>query len=168
MKLLLAILLLQAAGIDQAPRAFRIGPGEYRWIPVTVKQTPTEVDCRFTVLEGGPSVHLELLPMREFRLFSRGREHETLAVSPDSKSGAFRRILDERGQYAVLVVNAPNAAPAVVSLEVGTNIDPVPSAISRELTPARRLTVILISFAIFFTTVSWSAVRLLRAVGRSR
>src|SRR5208282_449345 len=86
------ILLLLAT--PQSKQAFRLEPGEWRWIPLTIRQIPTEVDCRFQVLQGNPSVHAELLPMSEFRQFNRGRKHDTLAVSPDAASGEFRRIVE--------------------------------------------------------------------------
>jgi hypothetical protein len=166
---LIAIALaLPQAAFAQSKQAFRLDPGEWRWVPFTIRRVPTEVDCRFEVLQGGPSVHVELLPMSEFRQFNRGRRHETLAVSPDSGSGEFRRIVEERGQYAVVIVNRKNAAAATVSLEVGTDLNPSASGIARELPAGRRLTVILISFAWFFATVTWSGIKLMRAVSGSR
>jgi hypothetical protein len=148
------------------PQAFRLESGDYRWVPFTVKQVPTEVDCRFEVLQGGPGVHVELLPMSEFRLFNRGRDHETLAVSPNARSGAFRRMIDRPGQYAVVVKNSADSPPAVISLELSTDLNPNASVVARELPVRKRLTVILISFALFFTIVMWSGLRLMRALKR--
>ena len=148
------------------PQAFRLESGDYRWVPFTVKQVPTEVDCRFEVLHGGPAVHVELLPMSEFRLFNRGRDHETLAVSPNARSGAFRRIIDRPGQYAVVVKNSADSPPAVISLELSTDLNPNASVVARELPARKRLTVILISFALFFAIVMWSGLRLMRALKR--
>jgi len=152
--------------LPQSKQAFRLEPGDWRWVPFTIRQVPTEVDCRFEVLQGNPSVHVELLPMSEFRQFNRGRKHDTLAVSPDSSSGAFRRIVEERGQYAVVIVNRRNAPAVTVSLEVGTDLNPSPSGVSKELPRGRRLAVILISFALFFVTVTWSGIKLMRAISR--
>jgi hypothetical protein len=151
---------LQLFALQQAP--FRLEPGEFRWIPFTVNQTPTEIACRFQVMAGGPTVHLELLPMSDFRLFNRGRRHETLAASPRSQAGSFRQTVDDRGQYAVVVVNEKNAPAVMVSLEVSTEVNPSRRVVSRELPAGRRMTVILISFALFFVTVTWSALKLLR------
>jgi hypothetical protein len=159
-----AFLLAAASGQQQdAGQPFRLEPGDFRWIPFTVRHTPSEVDCRFEVTQGDASVHVELLPMSEFRLFSRGREHDTMALTPDGRSGEFRRIIDVRGQYAVVVENKRGAAPATVSLRVQTNLDPG-ADVARFLSPARRLTVILISFAFFFVTVAWSGRKLIRAM----
>lgn len=167
----IAPILLAVSGLyaqQDAPRErgqpFRLAPGDFRWIPFTIRQTPAEVDCHFDVIEGGSSVHVELLPMREFRRFDRGLEHETLVATPESRTGDFRRIIDVSGQYAVVVVNGKRSPPATVSLQVRTNMNPDASALARTLSPERRLAVILISFAFFFVTVTWSARKLIRGM----
>jgi hypothetical protein len=161
----IAIAWLLAAGIQAQDGAqpFRLEPGDFRWVPFTVRQTPSEVDCHFEVVKGDPSVHLELLPMSEFRRFNRGREHDTMAVTPDGRSGDFRRIIDVRGQYAVVVENARGAPAATVLLRLQTNVNPG-ADVARTLSPARRLAVIAISFAFFFVTLTWSGRKLLRAM----
>ena len=164
----IAILLtFSGAGAQQnTPREegqpFRLGPGDFRWMKISVRQTPAEVDCHFTVIEGNPSVHVELLPMSEFRRFDRGLEHDTLAITPDSRNGDFRRIIDVSGQYAVVVVNEKRSPSAMVSLQVRTSVNP--KDVASTLSPQRRLTVILISFAFFFVTLTWSARKLIRGM----
>jgi hypothetical protein len=167
MFLLLAIALLASgftAEAQEKGQPFRLEPGDYRWQTIAIRQTPVQVDCHFQVLSGSSSVHVELLPMSEFRQFDRGADHETLVVTPDGHSGDFRRIIDVSGQYAVVVVNGKRAPPATVSLEVRTSVNPGARDTARTLSPQRRLTVILISFASFFVTVTWSARMLLRAM----
>jgi hypothetical protein len=167
------IALLLAAASTETPQTpesnqpFQLGPGDFRWVPFTVRQTPAEVDCRFEVLKGNPSVHVELLPISEFRLFDRGREHATMAATPNGRGGAFRRIIDTRGQYAVVVINARGAPSATVSLRVQTKVNPTGADVARTLSPRRRLTVILISFTLFFVTVAWSGRKLIRAMRSS-
>lgn len=148
---------------EDAAQPIRLESGDFRWVPFTVRQIPSEVDCRFEVIHGDPSVHIELLPMSEFRLFSRGREHDTMALTPNGRNGEFRRIVDMRAQYAVVVVNARGAPPATVLLSVKTNLNPG-AGVARTLSPRRRLTVILISFAFFFVTLAWSGHKLMRAM----
>lgn len=167
--LAVATLLLTAG--DSRPKAeppadaahpIRLEAGDFRWMPFTVRQTPSEVDCRYEVVQGAGTVHVELMPMSEFRAFSRGRGHDTIALTPDGKSGEFRRIIEQRGQYAVIVENAPGARPATIVLDMRTNV--TPTDIARTLSDRRRLTVIAISFAFFFVTVAWSGRRLLRNI----
>lgn len=168
--LILSIAAVAPAFASQAQdggQPFRLEAGDFRWVPFTVRQTPSEVDCHFEVIRGNPSVHIELLPMGEFRLFSRGREHDTMALTPNGRSGEFRRIVDVRGQYAVVVENARGAPPATVLLRVRTSLNPG-ADVARTLSPARKLTVILISFAFFFVTVAWSGRKLMRAMRGTR
>lgn len=174
MRLLLTIAILlfgPAARAQKIPardagQSFRLEPGDFRWVPFTVRQTPTEVDCHFAVIEGDPTVHVELLPMNEFRLFERGVDHETLAVTLDGRNGDFRRIIDTSGRYAVVVVNGKRARPAMVAMQVRTTVNPSGSQMARTLSPRRQLGVILISFGFFFVTVSWSARKLIRGMRR--
>ena len=155
----LAAVMLNAAA---EPQAFRLEAGDYRWIPFTVKQAPTEVDCRFEVLQGGPDLQVELLPMSEFRLFNRGREHSTL-VAMQQHSGAFRRVINQPGQYAVVVKDIASG-PATVSLELNTDLNPNANAIARELPARKRLIVILVSFGLFFVIVTASGLWLVRSI----
>ncbi len=168
MKLLLAALLLAQSppAPAPAPQAFRLAPGDYRWIPFTVRHVPTEVQCSFRVLEGGPTVHVELLPMEEFRRFSRDRDHKTLAVSPDSTKGDFRRIIGEKGQYAVVVKNRAGAGPVKVTLDIATELEPNADVVAKELNSRQRLVVICVSFLLFFAMVGFSGIKLLRALPR--
>jgi hypothetical protein len=160
------LLLAQTAvpSRTDAGRPFQLAPGDFRWVPLTVRQTPVQVDCHFDVAAGNPSVHVELLPMSEFREFDRGRDHETLAATPEGRDGAFRRLIDVPGQYAVVIENARGAPPATVSLHIETSVNPNRADISRGLSPQRRLAVIAISLAFFFITVAWSGRKLLRAM----
>ena len=159
--------LLPASASAAADQSFRLDRGDFRWVPLTVRQTPVEIDCHFEVLQGGDTVHAELLPMREFRLFDRGEDHNRLAFTPNSRNGDFRRIVESRGRYAVVIANAKGAAPAIVSLHVETRVNPESSAVARTLAPERRLAVILIGFAFFFVTMAWSGARLIRAMRSS-
>jgi hypothetical protein len=161
--LLFVALLLAPAGQSRDPgQPFRLAPGDFRWVPFTVRQTPSEVDCQFEVLRGDSSVHLELLPMSEFRLFDRGEDHDTLALTPKGRTGEFRRIIDARGQYAVVIENA-GAQPATVLLRVETKLNPG-ADVARTLSPNRRMAVIAISFAFFFGMILWPGLRLFRVM----
>jgi hypothetical protein len=160
MTALLTLALFLAVGSEPPPQpvqSFNLESGDFRWIPFTVHQVPTGVNCHFDVVSGNATVHAELLPMSEFRLFDRGRDHETMALTAKGRSEEFRHVIYERGQYAVVIVNDKGAPPAVVSVRVETNIDPP----ARLLSPERRLTVILLSFAFFFITISWSSRKLI-------
>jgi hypothetical protein len=148
--------LLGAALLHAAP--MRLEPGEYRWLPLAVKRVPIGMDCQFRVLNGGATVHMEVLAPREVRNFRKGREYSSMASAAAGRDGEIRIVIDEPGEYGVLVGNDEHAAPATVNLDVRTELNP-----ARALSPQRRLTVIVISFAIFFGLATWSGWRLLRA-----
>jgi hypothetical protein len=161
----IALFLLAAVSPPSQPaQTFLLQSGDFRWIPFTVRQTPTGVNCRFDVVSGGATVHAELLPMSEFRLFDRGREHDTMALTPKARSGQFRRVIDTRGQYAIVIVNEKGAGPVTVSLTMETRVNPSGADVARTLSPMRRLTVIALSFAFFVITVSWSSRKLILAM----
>jgi hypothetical protein len=162
---LVTVLLFAARAQARDPgQPFRLGPGDFRRVPITVRHTPTEVECRFEVIEGNPTVHIELLPVSELRLFNRGEEHATMAFTPSARKGDFRRVIDTRGRYALVVVNAKNAPPATVTLDLRTNAAPGDADVARRLPPRRRGAVVLISFAFFVITVTWSSRKLIRAM----
>lgn len=160
-----AVALLAAAGDPSggAGQLVTLDPDDFRWVDVTVRQVPAEVDCSYQVVKGDASVHVELLPRSELRAFSRGRDHDTMARTPDERNGEFRRVVDQPGHYVVVLKNARRSRPATVQLNIETNFNPA-ADVARTLSPGRRLTVIAISFAVFFATVAWSGHRLLRAM----
>ena len=162
-----ALLFLAAAAFAaEQPQAFRLAPGDFRWVEFTVRQVPTLVECRYSVVSGGATVRAELLPRSEFTALYRGREHHAMTTTPASSNGSFRQVVDEPGRYALVLLNEPKAAPAMVSLDFRTEINPRNDEIARALPAGRRLTVILISFAVFFVTAGWSGRALLRATRR--
>lgn len=165
MKAFALLLTLAAAAFpqDQA-QSFQLAPGDFRWVEFNVRQTPTEVDCSYAVIKGKGTVHAELLPRSEFRLLYRGLEHQSMTATPAASSGRFRQLLSERGPYALVLVNEPGAPAATVSLEFRTTIHPRTEDVARGLPPQRRLTVILVSFLVFFVTVAWSGRKLMRAM----
>jgi hypothetical protein len=158
----LGLFLLAAGALQAVP--FHLRPGEYRWLPFSVQRIPTAVDCSFRVLEGGPTVHMEVMTLGEFRRFNRKRDYDTLASAPDGREGEIRRLLDERGQFAVVVMNGAAAPVATVDLEVRTDLDPSADSMAQTLPPGRRLAVILISFGLFFAMVMGAGWRLWRGV----
>jgi hypothetical protein len=168
LKRFFSVLLLTAAAGAAEQTPFRLDSGEFQWVDFRVNHVPTEVDCRFRVVRGDASVHMELLSEREFDQLNKDDSHATLAVSQDGKSGQIRRLLDWRGRYIVAIVNKRGARPALVSFELRTDVNPNAQSSARELSPERRLTVIAISFGIFFVIVAFCGWKMMRAVSSGR
>lgn len=156
---LAAIGLLLAAGLSAAP--FRLEPGDNRYVPVKVSRVPTLVVGHYKVLSGGAGVHMEFMSEWSYRRFSRGRKYERIAESDPGPEGEIRQTLGETGWVYVVLLNDAHAAAALVDIDIHTELTPD----ARVLPPERRLTVILVSFGIFFGLVSWSGWRLWRAAG---
>jgi hypothetical protein len=173
MKLLIALTLVAASVSPASPITLpNEPPGEggqtfvlqdYLWVPVTVRRTPTSIDCSFTVVKGGATVHAELLTEHDFVLFSRHREYDSLALTQTGSKGGFQRMIESPGRYRVLIRNERGAPAAAVTLVVRTDVDPPPVTTSTGISPVRKLVVILSSLTLFFGTVLWSGRKLLRA-----
>lgn len=167
MREVFGLVILLAAAASGSSQAIRLEPGEFRWWPIHVRQTPMEIQCRFEVLKGGATVRAELVPQDEFRAFVRRRNYENMASTGTTSNGAFNRIIGDRGDYAVVIMNEADAPTAIVSLNIETNANPTGPGVAWMLPARRRLVVILISFAIFFVSVGWSGHRLIQAMRKA-
>ena len=126
-----------------------------------IHRQPATVDCSFRTLDGGEA-RAELVSAADLDLFRHHRSYDELASTETDRSGTFSRYLQEPGEYAV-VVESSTSQPVTLHLTVALSFEPS-HPISRYLSPQRRLTVILISFAAFFAIVTFSARALLRAM----
>ena len=137
--ILLAWILFAAAParLELVNEVYRIPPGEWRYVELGLKQQAAYVSASFESLAGSRQVRLALMRMEDVEHLRSGLPHGVMAVTP-----------------------------ARVHLEIhldfsGHAVPPV-----QQLSARRQFTVVLISFAVFFGIVSWSARRLLRAVKR--
>jgi len=161
--LLFALLLLAPPAESPGGQAFQLGPGEYRWINLNVSRAPSDVEIRYEVLQGGPTVHAELLSVEDFRRFNRGKGRDPLAATRSAQVAGLHKMILAKGQYRVVIANEDGARTATVSLNVRVDSNPR-AGTATELSPDRRLTVILVSFLFFVTTVSLAGWRLLRGI----
>jgi len=166
MKSALLLVLLAASLFGAAvltDDVYQLPAGEWRWIRFDIRQRPATVVCHFETTGG--EVRAELVNRSELELFRQHKHHDALGSTEARSAGEFSQYLQESGEYAVVIENQGKRATAVhltVSLAFGG-----PPQVSRFLSPTRRLTVILVSFAVFFAIVTFSARALLRAMKRS-
>ena len=167
MKLALLLLLAAPSVISAAAvltnDIYQIPAGEWRWVRFEIGHRPATVECRFETVGGGEA-QAELDSRPDLELFRQHKLHESLASTDAGPGGMFSLYIPDPGEYAVVIRN-PGASAASVHLTVSLSFGPPPIA-SRSLSPTRRLTVILISFAAFFAIVTFSARALLRAMKR--
>jgi hypothetical protein len=164
--LLAASSLVTAAGTAVlADDTYQLPPGDWRWIRFEIRhQRPATASCRFDTIGKAGSVRAELVSRRDLDLFKQRKSHGALAQTSSTRSGAINRYLEEPGEYAVIIENK-DSSPADVHLVLSLSFAP-PRPTARTLSPTRRLTVILVSFAMFFTIVTISARALLKAMRR--
>jgi hypothetical protein len=161
----LLLYLLAGAQVLLTDENYEIAPWQWRRVEFVVKQQPVALDCWFQVISGGPGVQVELMTRRDVQLFAQHKPHESVTVTAFQMHGAFRQFITEPGEYALVVLNSQDApGPATVRLRISEDFSGPPVVTARYLSPGRRLTVIVVSFAFFFAIVSFSARRLLRTM----
>jgi hypothetical protein len=162
--LALALLLLGAATrVELVDEVYTIPPAEWRYVQVQLRQTPVAVNCNFQVISKDAQVRVALLNRGDLERLRADQPHGFLAATQPASEGTLYYRLQRAGEYAVVVDNRALHTPVRVHLKVALDFSGGPEPAVRTLSPQRRLAVILISFAIFFGIVTWSARKLLRA-----
>ena len=150
--------------VELVDEVYQIPANEWRYVDFTLKQQPARVSATFQVLAGPGQARIALMRSQDLERLRGGEPHGVLAVTPLASSGNLSRYVHWPDDYAIVVDNhavKPSAVHLHVSLEFGGSPGP---AVTR-LSSRRQLTVVLISFAVFFGIVSFSARRLWRALG---
>jgi hypothetical protein len=142
---------------------YQLPAGEWRWVRFEIRQRPATLDCRFEVVGGG-TARAELVSRADLELIRQHKHHDVLAATERLRAAALTQLIQEPGEYAVVIENG-ESQPVAVHLSVGLTFGSA-KPISRYLSPQRRLTVILVSFATFFAIVTYSTRVLLRAIRR--
>jgi hypothetical protein len=164
MAVLTLLLLLAATRVELVDEVFTIPPSEWRYVEVQLKQTPVTVHCTFQVEAKGKQVRVALLRQADLERLRADQAHGFLAASALAPAGRLSHRLETPGEYAVVVDNRALQSAEQVHLRVSLDFAEAPVLGVRTLSPERRLTVILISFAVFFGIVAWSGKKLLRAM----
>jgi len=167
MKLLMCILLLAApARVELLDETSTIAAGKWNFYPsMHLRQQPVRVLADYRVLTPGAKVRLALLTHGDTERLFKDAPHGVLAATPVAASGYLRFRVQSPDDYDIVVDNREGKDDVQVrvrvALEFGSSIPEVTTA-----TPARQLTVVALSFLFFFTVVTYSARKILRAIGR--
>jgi hypothetical protein len=160
------ILLAAAAShVSLVDEVYQVPAGEWKYIELDQKQVPVTVLCRYSVQSGSPDLRLALMRRAEIEKLREDHPHGVLSFTPPGAMGRMNHTLSEPGEYAVVLDNRNARRPAQVRLAVSLAFGargPTVTYVPRE----RQLTVIVLSFAMFFGIVIWSGRRLMRAVRR--
>ena len=158
--LFLALLPSRVTLIDEHTT---ITPNDWRLVRVVVKQQPVTIDANFRVQSRGMA-RLAILSIGDVRDFREGQARAALAATAYGDSGSLTFPLHRPGEYAIVVDADRNQQPVDIAVRIDEAFELEP--VVRYLTPRRRLTVILISFAGFFAVVGyggWRVIRLFRS-----
>ena len=161
---LLLVLWANAPRVDVVDEIYTIPPSEWRYVPMELKQTPVGLHCDFEVLGKASEVHVALLNQANLERLRADQPHGILADAPPQARGSFGYVVNAPAEYAVVLDNRAPRAPVRVHLRISLDFSGRPVQGVGYLSRGRRLAVILISFAVFFTIVTWSAKKLLAAI----
>ncbi|MBZ5727249.1 MAG: hypothetical protein LAP87_19900 [Acidobacteriia bacterium] len=157
------LLLAAATSVDLVDEVYQIPASEWRYVEIELKQKPALVSARYQVEAGAREVRLALLRREDIERLREDLPHGHLAETPPGATGRLEYPVLLPGVYVILVDNLashPTAVHLRVRLDFGAS--PGVARLSRQ----RQLAVVLISFAVFFGIVTFSARRLLRAIKR--
>jgi hypothetical protein len=165
------ILLAVSTHVDLVNEVVRIPAGDWRYVEVGLKQRPAFVSADYTVEPGSGEVRLALVERDQLdRLPGKpggdAQPDGALAITVPGRSGRLRYRAQVRGEYAVVIDNRMGAREAAAHLRVSLDFGGRPGGEVTRLSPTRQLAVIIITFAVFFAIVSYSARRLLQGIRR--
>jgi hypothetical protein len=157
-------LLVSPASVDLVDEVYRIPAGEWRYVEVSLMQQPAMLSAEIESQAGSREVRAALLRREDLNRLRNDHPYGVLTSTDPAPSGQLRYYVRDPGDYAVVLDNRDSDAPATVHLRVWLDFASLPRRDAGRLSPQRQLTVILVSFALFFGIVTWSARRLLQAV----
>jgi len=152
-----ALLLAAASSRLVLDDVIEVPRAEWRYVDIEAKEAMAVVNCEYQVVSENSPVRAVWVPRANLEGLRAGRRDHILAATPFGMEGKLRHIAPMPGDYAMVIENQPGS-PSRVKVKVRVWLE---SAVRpKELTPGRRLAVILISAAVFFAMVSFSAFKL--------
>ena len=167
MKLLFCLgLMLSAPSAELVDEIYRIPAGDWRYVAVSLHQQPALLAADIRSTDGARDIRAALVPMEDLDRARKGWPRGALAETDSGASCRLRYYARAPGDYAVVVENRDSDREAAVRVRVWLDFGAVREMEVTQISPRRRLAVILISFAFFFGIVTWSARRLLQHIGK--
>lgn len=166
MKLLLCMLLVASpTSVELLDETSTIAAGKWNFYPsMRLRQLPVKVAANFEVVSGGEARLAMLLHEDTERLF-KDAPHGVLAATTRGGAGGFVFRVQHPDDYDIVVDNRDGKRDVTVRVRVSLDFGASgPDAVTVSRT--RQLTVVALSFMFFFAVVTYSARRILRAIGR--
>lgn len=158
-------MLAASTRVDLVNEVYRIPPKEWRYVELGLNQRPARVFARYQVETGSREVLVALMRREDLDRLREGLPHGVIDETAVGPAGSLAPRVRGHGDYVLVVDNRGDTAASVrlhVSLDFAVARGPEVGRLSRD----RQFVVIVISFAVFFGIVSWSAHRLLRGIQR--
>jgi hypothetical protein len=153
----LVFLLAASQRVLLVDKTFEIPAMQWRYWDHSLSVEPALLSCQFESARRDTRVRVALVSRRELNAWLGGRDHDEMGSTPVGPNGMLRVAAHDAETY--VVIENRGSRPASVHLRVFLEEAPV-----RHLSRGRQLTVVAISFGVFFAIVSLSARKLLRAV----
>jgi len=157
------MLLAAPASVELVDEVYQIPASQWRYVDLTLKQQPALVSATFQVLTGSQQARIALMRSQDLERLRAGLPHGVMTATPLASSGNLSYYVHWPDDYAIVVDNR-DARPAAVHLRISLEFGASPGPAVTRLSSPRQLAVILISFAVFFGIVTFSARRLWRAI----
>jgi hypothetical protein len=161
---MLTLLALLASTVQLVDDRYDIPAAEWRFVDVFMNQELARVYCSYEVAPPHEKAHVGLIRAEDLPRFRANQPFTPILMSGPAQKGAFDVRPQRSGEYAVVIDNRHNGSPVQVSLRVWLDFGHRTSV--RYADPRRQLIVILVSFAVFFAIVTYSARKLLAAARR--
>lgn len=161
----LLLLLAAAQRLELVDQDYQIPANDWRYVPVILKQQTAAVIASYTASGASEEIRAVLVTTEDIERLRQDRPHGFLIATTPASSGRFRFHVPTPGEYAILLDNR-GEHPARVHLRVALDFSGLPEPRVRYLSKERQLTVIAVSFLVFFGIVAYSGRRLWRKMVR--
>ncbi len=157
------LLLAVSTRVNLVNDVYHIPPREWRYVELGLKQNPALVSARFEGLGDPREVRLALMRRDDLEHLRNDLPHGVIAETTPGRNGDLHTYIPLAGDYVVVVDNLSDST-ATLHLWISLDFAAGPVSQARQLSPVRRLTVIAITFFVFFGIVTFSARRLLQSI----
>jgi hypothetical protein len=166
MKPLACMLLLAASSsVELFDETVTIARGKWNFFDVIpLRQRAATVDARFQVLSGPKQVRLALMTHRDAEHMDAEDPYGVLIATHLAARGTLTYRASRPDDYVLVVDNRDGTVAATVRVQASLDFGPPRAPEAIQATPARQITVIVLSFLFFFGVVTYSARRILRAL----
>jgi len=165
---LVCMLALAFASTEElVDQVYTIPADEWRYVDLEIGQRAARVEAEYEVQSGSGQVRLAVMRRDDLEHLREGLPHGVVETTEPGHSGKLACEVRPPGEYVVVVDNRLGDGRATqVRLRIWLESPPTAGDIPERISPQRRLTVILVSFAAFFAIVTWSGRKLLPPVRR--